>query len=508
MEQQTNNKRIGTGILTALTDWAASWIFLHDRIQGACDRAFARMIYGIVQTYHDTRIRYRGAGRRFIQEIFFLVLTICALLLIFDHYTLYEYSYNGRVLGYVDNQENVTNILEVAGDRMSSANEANIQFTANENVTFRQVASFGKDTDTADQVLNKLTYMTDIEVAGCGIYEGGKLLTVVESEEMAKEVLREVLNHYRTPDKGMSISEIDFLYTVELQPVEVQLTSVKSRSEAIGSLVNGGDLSLSHIVKEGESFKSLQETYSLDKNYVLHDGEKVYTEDILPGDAVVMQRTVPPVQVQMTETGTMSEVVPYKTERKHTADLYIGDEEIDQEGKNGRQLITGQLTFVNGKEVDRDIESSEVLREPVTEVVLVGTAIRPKTAPTGKFAMPIHSYTISSYYGPRWGRVHSGIDFAAPTGTTIFASDGGKVIRASYYGGYGNCIEIEHKTGTFSRYAHCSAIYVSVGEMVFQGQEIGAVGSTGNSTGPHLHFEIHPEGGGAVDPLPYLPIGQ
>ncbi|MBQ6622260.1 MAG: peptidoglycan DD-metalloendopeptidase family protein [Mogibacterium sp.] len=508
MEQQKNKRPIGAGLLTALTDWTASWIFFHDRVQAACDRAVGRAIYGILETYHNVRTCYLGASRKIIAEFFATILMICAMLLIFDHFTVFEYSYNGRALGYVDNQENVTNILEVAGDRLSGINDANIVFTANENVTFRKVASFNKDVDTADQVLNKLTYMTDIEVTGAGIYEDGKLLTIVESDAMAEEVLRDVINYYRTPDKGMTVTSIDFLNEVEVRPVSVMLTSVKSRNNAVRTLEEGGKTSFRHLVLEGETFQNLQEIYSIDRNYVLEDGEKVYAEDILPGDSVVIESNVEPIQVQMVESGTKSETIPYETEKERTKDLYIGDQEVKQEGENGRQLITGELTLVNGKEVNRDIENTEVVKEPVNEVILVGISIRPKTAPTGTFAMPIHNYTITSYFGPRWGRVHQGLDMAAPTGMTIFASDGGEVIRAGWYSSYGNCVEIRHLNGTFTRYGHCSKIYVRVGEKVFQGQEIAAVGSTGNSTGPHLHFEIHPNGGSAVNPLPYLPIGQ
>ena len=111
---------------------------------------------------------------------------------------------------------------------------------------------------------------------------------------------------------------------------------------------------------------------------------------------------------------------------------------------------------------------------------------------------------ITSYFGSRWGRVHGGLDFGMPIGTPIYASDGGTVSRASYYAGYGLCIEVTHNNGTFTRYGHCSKVVVNVGDKVAQGEKIGEVGNTGNSTGPHLHFEIHPNGGEYVDPYPYI----
>ena len=117
---------------------------------------------------------------------------------------------------------------------------------------------------------------------------------------------------------------------------------------------------------------------------------------------------------------------------------------------------------------------------------------------------PLASYSyISSQYGMRNGRMHTGTDFAAPAGTHIFAWKDGKVIQASWSGGYGNFIVIQHNDGTVSRYGHCSGYAVSVGQTVVKGQTIGYVGTTGNSTGNHLHFEIKINGS-FVNPLSYL----
>jgi murein DD-endopeptidase MepM/ murein hydrolase activator NlpD len=98
--------------------------------------------------------------------------------------------------------------------------------------------------------------------------------------------------------------------------------------------------------------------------------------------------------------------------------------------------------------------------------------------------------------------MHEGIDIAAPTGTAVRASASGRVIIAGSMGGYGNIIVIDHGGGVSTAYAHLSAIWVGGGS-VSQGQSIGAVGSTGSSTGPHLHFEVRVNGS-PVNPLSYL----
>ncbi len=112
---------------------------------------------------------------------------------------------------------------------------------------------------------------------------------------------------------------------------------------------------------------------------------------------------------------------------------------------------------------------------------------------------------FTSGYGWRWGRIHAGIDIAAPVGTPILAAASGVVEYATWNdGGYGNMIDIRHADGTITRYAHMNELYVKEGQTVSQGQTIGAMGSTGFSTGPHLHFEIRPNGGSAIDPMAFL----
>jgi murein DD-endopeptidase MepM/ murein hydrolase activator NlpD len=121
---------------------------------------------------------------------------------------------------------------------------------------------------------------------------------------------------------------------------------------------------------------------------------------------------------------------------------------------------------------------------------------------TAGFIWPVNG-PVTSGYGMRWGRLHEGIDIAAPTGTPLWAAAAGTVIYAGWLGGYGNLVVVDHGNGLATAYAHASAILVSVGQSVAQGETIALVGSTGHSTGPHLHFEVRVNGV-AVDPLVYL----
>lgn len=118
------------------------------------------------------------------------------------------------------------------------------------------------------------------------------------------------------------------------------------------------------------------------------------------------------------------------------------------------------------------------------------------------FIWPVQGPVVSGF-GMRWGRMHEGIDIAAALGTPVHAAAGGTVIHAGWLGGYGNLVVVDHGGGLATAYAHASAILVVMGQQVSQGETVSLVGSTGNSTGPHLHFEVRVNGT-AVDPLLYL----
>ncbi|MGH3712471.1 MAG: M23 family metallopeptidase [Micromonosporaceae bacterium] len=128
---------------------------------------------------------------------------------------------------------------------------------------------------------------------------------------------------------------------------------------------------------------------------------------------------------------------------------------------------------------------------------------RGKPRPKPAWVKPTTGYDLSSGYGPRWGTLHAGIDLAGPTGTPIRAAHSGTVERATWYGGYGYAVIINHGNGVSTLYGHNSQLLVQQGQRVGTGQRIALMGSTGDSTGSHLHFEIH-LGEEPVDPMPWL----
>lgn len=157
--------------------------------------------------------------------------------------------------------------------------------------------------------------------------------------------------------------------------------------------------------------------------------------------------------------------------------------------------------------------------DPIVNKSVLGQVVSPELPPIGSgenflpsapnqfngYIWPTRG-VLTSGYGWRWGRMHRGIDIAASTGTPILAAAEGVVITAGWNsGGYGYLVEIKHGDGSVTLYAHNDRVLVRVGQQVQQGQQIAEMGSTGYSTGPHLHFEVHPAGRGAANPMAYLP---
>ncbi len=478
-------KKIGRSPLASVTDGL-------DRMQDAVDSAFVNMGRDAVRGFHRMATGYMNSRRTIGFALLLTGVLAAAILIVFDMFTVYEYAYNGKVLGYVQEQEEVTDVLDIAGRKLSSGREngVSVEFVANQNVTFNQVEGRGKSTDDSDTVINKLIYMTDIETEATAIYDGDSVVAIVKDEADAEDLLAQTMGQLSMPDNGMVLVSSEFVNELNTKPVNVLLGSVQSKAVAQEQMVNGGDMETFHIAEEGETVESIAEEYGVETDGIYDEDNEEVVSEIEQGDKICIRSTVEPVSVKMVETGRIKETVEYQTIKKETDKYYKGDTYVEQEGVDGVQIFEGKITKVAGEETDRDEISTEVIKEKKDKIILVGTAERPKTAATGTFIVPLDRYSFTSGFGYRWGRLHKGVDLAVGTGNPIHAADGGEVIRSSYFGAYGYCVEIEHEPGVVTRYAHCSKLLVSVGDLVYQGQTIALVGNTGNSFGSHLHFEV------------------
>lgn len=158
------------------------------------------------------------------------------------------------------------------------------------------------------------------------------------------------------------------------------------------------------------------------------------------------------------------------------------------------------------RRADRARERAELRRKNAIQAKETQRQARADAArrERNRWVLPIEGAEFTSGFGYRWGRMHQGDDYAAPIGTRLSAMSRGIVISAGPAGAYGNKVQIRYGDGTVSVYAHMDSIAVGVGDHVSAGQFVGRTGNSGRSTGPHLHLEIHPSGGAAVDPSAWL----
>lgn len=213
----------------------------------------------------------------------------------------------------------------------------------------------------------------------------------------------------------------------------------------------------------------------------------------------------------MTEVNTVKTVeIPYKTVTQKTTAKLAGYNQVSTKGQKGEKQETHNIKYLNGEVIEDTTTHTAVLKEAVNEVVVVGVGksyytAAEKMASSHGFVWPLNKNVrgqfITSYWGD--GRGHKGIDICSPYGTAIYAAKGGTVEYASWNNDYGYNVIIDHGNGIKTRYAHASKLLVKKGETVTQGQTIALVGSTGQSTGNHLHFEVILNGK-RVNPMPYL----
>ncbi|MDR0943143.1 MAG: peptidoglycan DD-metalloendopeptidase family protein [Ruminococcus sp.] len=225
------------------------------------------------------------------------------------------------------------------------------------------------------------------------------------------------------------------------------------------------------------------------------------------GATIQLSEEVPYLSLLVTKPRTYEVAIDYEIMRSYDDSMYQGETKVTTKGEEGVELVEANVTYRDGKAVSRQILSRTVVTEPVTQVEIIGTK-EPKTmvatgGGSGTYFWPVAGGYISAYMGD--GRGHKGLDIAAPYGTHIYAAAQGKVTRVGSKGdGYGIAIFITNSDGNVTVYAHMSSTAdIVVGDTVVAGQLIGYVGSTGNSTGNHLHFEVR-QNGTYLNPTKYV----
>ena len=481
----------------------ADFVILLDKSLDILSWLVGKSIIMVLRQLHEGRMKLHEYKREMTEMAIITLLSATLVISMFSWVTDYEYSYNGRRLGIVRDQQDVLEILELVSEELTQEYGSNITIDPENDITFTSVISYGKEIDDADTVLRRFTYMGDIQAEAFALYADDVLISIVESEKVANEVLDKVLDYYLDDDDDVKYEYVGFAEKIEIVPISTALANVSSKNATYNKIKDGGQQEVTYTVVSGDTLSGICEKLGvtmkelksmnpeLDDNTTLHIGDKfVVTEE------------VPLLTVETVEVSTYAQKIKYETEYVESSNYYEGDQVVTRAGQNGKAKVTARLTKHNGKVVERDVLKKEVITEPVNQIIAKGTKVKPPTAGTGTFTRPV-KVAVYSGYGWRWGRMHYGIDLSCAVGNPIYAADGGVVTFSGWNGAYGYCIKINHENGYETLYAHNSANLVSVGQRVFKGQRIGSVGNTGRSTGPHCHFEIK-HNGVNVNPSNYV----
>lgn len=332
------------------------------------------------------------------------------------------------------------------------------------------------------------------------------LSSVIATNKNPSEKLAVTSNMY----KLLSMSEYHAEAPIDVKESVSSKEVMTSYGLYVGEKFITADESEENLLKLVDNYL-LKEKVNYDETAVVEFTSGYHTQfGFYSTDKIATSSEIEELFESCSKTVTINEVdastLKYKTVTKKDNNKYEDYKEVTRKGKKGKAETTYRVTYVDGVETQRSQINYEVLKNPVDKIVTVGTKEK-LGLPTGNFLWPTPACNyIFSGFGSREDGNHKGIDIsgAGIYGTDVLASDGGTVICANFHDyGYGYHIEIDHGNGFVTRYAHLSDIYVSVGDKVEQGEVIGAVGSTGNSEGPHLHFEVIVNGS-QVDPTIYV----
>ena len=430
---------------------------------------------------------------------------IAAAIMLISTYTVgTTVSYDGEVIGTVasaaeaeharSNLEQVT--TRTLGETFT-IDESMIQYSSGllKRQDLVDEASFEADlSEEIGLVTSAYCLYVDGEFIGATPYEG------------ALEELLEQLQKASTTEDTISCS---FAEDVEIKQEYVASEKIMNLGYLAETLYSTKTAEVTYEVKKGDTWSEIAEEHGLTSKELLALNPGYNINRLQIGEVLTLSASVPYLTMTVVQQERYVDEVNYEIEYTNSADMYQGDYKITSPGQYGAADVVASVTYVNGTETERTILSSVTLREPVTEQRVQGTKERPTWHPTGNFRWPT-SGRITSYFGGRkspggiGSTNHKGIDIAGRYGTPIYAADGGTVTYSGWMGGYGYTIRIDHGNGKVTYYAHNSSLTASVGQHVHKGQQIAKMGSTGNSTGNHCHFEVRVNGV-AKNPLNYLP---
>ena len=402
--------------------------------------------------------------------------------------------YNGQFIGYITDESEFVAANQKMRERIVFE-EYEYPEDAVPKYTLTIVSQ--SDLNTEEELTDNLIASSGSELTEAyGLYVADKFVGASYDDDEINSLLDSIKAEYSTGDPD---EVVEFTDPVTIKAGLYPKTSIVNIAALEEKLKSNQDEETTYTVQEGDAPTVIAQKF--DMLYAdfkaLNPGVE---ESLLIGQEVLIEKAVPTLGVQVIRTEVYEEEVNFSIVHEQDPDLQQGYTRVTQMGEKGLNRVTAQVTYVDGVETSRTVLSTEVVKEPVDEVMVVGGKQPlnqlPATAmsTSSYFIWPVDGgYLSCGFYGYY---NHGGMDIAAHAGTAVRAAASGTVVAAFNYtnGAYGRYVLIDHGGGTQTLYAHNSQVYVSVGQWVEQGQLIAAVGATGNAYGNHCHFEIRVNG--------------
>lgn len=401
-----------------------------------------------------------------------------------------EVSLNGEQIGYVDNYNVIANADNVIKNKLVTLEEDQ-QWNIEPEI--KVVTTMGKSIVDERRLSDQILQASDENIiSATGLYVDGEFQGAVEDPEKIQQALDGLLEPYMDGNENKTVEFVQDVVLTDGIFFTDTLVDVDKLVKKITGLVAG---EIWYTVIQGDSPSLIASKNNLRLKELYNLNPDLEGGGLWVGDKILVSQAVQFLQVKEVVREVRNVEIDYKTEQKANNSMALGKTKTVQKGEKGLNKVTVDVTYIDGIAQSETVIETVVVKEPVTEIVEVGrylsNGVILENAGTGAFGWPTGGgVRISRGFAGQYP-AHNGVDIAGPYGTPIYAADSGVVTTAKYTRyGYGVYAVINHGNGYETLYGHCSSLVVSYGQQVVKGQLIGYMGSTGNSTGNHLHFEI------------------
>lgn len=423
--------------------------------------------------------------------------------------TYYRVVLNGQPVGYISKQEKVIELLNNKAKELKQAHTPILSELNENQVAYEYEKAYKAKIDDEATLRNVESHLLTHTI-GVKLIVGGKPIGVVRDQKTADNLLQRIKEKYvpggvtaQRPPQAVAlsskvaaksvtpkrlVSSVNFVEKVETEPL-VWDGKLDDPEKLYAKLVTGNTAPIKYTVKDGDCLGCIANELNVSPETIYDKNPWIEDDKIKAGDVLDLTELKPMLNVQSVEQVTQTETIEAPIEYHKSDSMRAGQSKVVSPGADGQREVTYRLLKKSGSTIEEEIIAQKVLQAARPTIILKGTKVILGEG-TGKFSWPVTGHLITSYMGERWGRLHKGIDMIGSS--NIKAADNGVVIFAGYKsGGLGNAVIIDHKNGFRTVYGHMKKVLVKSGEVVQKGDSIGVMGSTGHSTGTHLHFEVY-----------------